>query len=131
MARLEEDPEFRLKVRAAFELRVPYTRFLGRTGGPEWTDKDRAIAQAWVLFRDRLCPQCGNPKTLCHDVELDGDLYGEPVVCHLTAASERARKREWDRLKGHGEDTVVDTAGVYIQVKKRDVPEEPESSDAP
>jgi hypothetical protein len=131
VARLEEDPEFRLRVRTAFELRVPYTRFQGREDGPAWSGKDRAIAQAYVLFRDRLCPQCGNPKSLCHDVELDGELYGEPVVCHLTAATERAGKREWDRLKSHGDDAVLDTAGVYIQVKRRGVPEEPESGTAP
>ena len=131
MARLEDDPEFRLRVRAAFDLGVPYTRFMGRQDGPEWTDKDRAVAQAFVLFRDRLCPQCGNPKSLCHDVELDGELYGEPAVCHLTAASERARKREWDRLKGHGDDTVLDTAGVYIQVKRRAALEVPAPGTAP
>jgi hypothetical protein len=92
---------------------------LGREGGPEWTAKDRAVAQAYMMFRDLACPQCGNPKSVCHAVGLDGELYGEPVVCHLTAASERARKREWDRLKSHGDDAVLDTAGVYIQVKRR------------
>jgi hypothetical protein len=127
VARLEEDPEFRLRVRTAFELQVPYTRFQGRHEGPEWTGKDREIAQAYVLFRDRLCPQCGNPKTLCHDVELDGELYGEPVVCHLTAAARRAERREMDLLKGKaGPDHEVDTAGVYVQVKRREPRPEPD-----
>jgi hypothetical protein len=53
------------------------------------------------------------------------------VVCHLTAASERARQREWDRLKSHGADTVLDTAGVYIQVKRRDAPGIPPPDTAP
>jgi hypothetical protein len=78
-----------------------------------------------VLFRDQLCPECGNPKKLCHDVELDGELYGEPVVCHLTAATARAKKREWDRLQSLGSDVEVDTAGLYIQVKRRATGEAP------
>jgi hypothetical protein len=84
-----------------------------------------------VLFRDRLCPQCGNPKTLCHDVELDGELYGEPVVCHLTAAA-RVPNAGDGPVEGEGRSgREVDTAGVYVQVKRREVPEAPASGTAP
>jgi hypothetical protein len=106
---------------------------MGRQDGPDWTSKDRAIAQAWVLFQDLLCQQCGNPKKVCHDPDLDGELYGEVVHCHLTAAIARAQQREMDRYKGQaGPDVDVEMAGAYVTVKRRPpMGEEPQPGSGP
>lgn len=89
-------------------------------GEPRWTERDRTIAQAWLEHLDTVCPLCGNPKELCHDRDLDGEIYGEVVTCHITAAIARTRKREWDRFTAQGsEDVEVATDGAYVTVKHR------------
>jgi rubredoxin len=90
-------------------------------GEPIWTVQDRAIAQAWLEYQDtKVCPFCGSPKDICHARELDGELYGEVVQCHVTAAVARVRKAEWARYEGQAsEDAEVDTAGAYVAVRQR------------
>lgn len=89
--------------------------------GPVWTEEDRAVVLAWHAYQESLCALCGNPRDVCHAKELDGELYGQVQVCHVTAARERVRKREWDRFKGQASDDVeVETAGAYVAVYQRD-----------
>lgn len=75
---------------------------------------------AWQVYRESLCGQCGQPRDVCHNRDLDGELHGKIEVCHFTAAVERTRRREWERFKGQASDDVeVDTAGAYVAVYRR------------
>lgn len=63
MGRLRTDAAFRERVRAAFELGVPLSVFLGRVVGPDdptWTPHDRQVAEAWITYRESL-HTCGVP----------------------------------------------------------------------
>lgn len=124
MARLRDDQEFRARVRAAVALQTPLSIFLGRVQGPGeplWLPDDRDVVLAWHAYQDdSLCGQCGNPRELCHDPDLTGELSGHIEVCHITAAVARARKREWDRFVGQASDDVeVETAGAHVVVTRR------------
>lgn len=89
-------------------------------GQPLWTAEDRSVVLAWHAYRDSICDQCGNPRDVCHDPDLTGEVYGEIQVCHITAAVARTRKREWERFKGQASaDVEVDTAGAYVAVRRR------------
>lgn len=91
-----------------------------RPGQPLWTAEDRAIVLAWHTYNESLCSMCGNPRDICHDPNLTGQVHGEIHVCHITAAVERTRKREWDRFKGQASaDVEVDTDGAYVAVFRR------------
>lgn len=61
-----------------------------------WTDEDRALAVAWRLYQDGLCPcGCGYPRSQAWDEDMDGWYETHEVICYARAAREA-----WERDRG-------------------------------
>ena len=106
-------------MRAAFELGVPFTEFMGRPlqDGPRWTSDDRDVAVAWLAYSDSLCPCCGVPKDEAWSPDAEGAWVGEVLHCHVGAAMDRARGAF---MRQAGPDTDVDTAGLKTIARRRE-----------
>lgn len=86
---------------------------MGRTpdpGAPVWSDQDRDIAVAWVVWQETLCPLCGLPRDVCHDPDAVREWTGETQVCWITERQQKAMKR----LRAQqSPDVEVDLDGVH------------------
>ena len=121
MGRLRSDAAFRNRVRAASELTVPLSVFLGRTvaaGDPEWTPHDRHVAEAWVVHRESL-HTCGVPVDVAFDVDQayvcdsrDGTKQprwtARVDTCHPCAALDSAARKHVEEGKQPGVEPNID-----------------------
>lgn len=59
----------------------------------EWDDVERD----WMLALDHwrtttICPLCGNPKSVCRSIDIDGHVSVDVERCHVSAAIARKQK---------------------------------------
>jgi hypothetical protein len=93
---------------------------MGRVRQPDearWTPDDRAVAVAWIAYRDSLCPGCGVPRDEGWHPDADGAWVGEILHCHVCAAMDRARDRH---LAQEDDDTAVERAGMRAVARRRE-----------
>lgn len=91
------------------------------TREPLWDDDDREAAYA--VWQDDLerCPECGLPRSVCSDPEVD--WYPQRSFCYATAARVNARRR-WDkRVEGMEPDSHgrLEGDGMTIWVARDDL----------
>lgn len=56
------------------------------TGGGEWSDRDRVLALGYQLYTQMLCPECGNPVSICRDPNRDGWFEAKTETCYAVKA---------------------------------------------
>ncbi len=56
------------------------------TGAGEWGERDRVLAIGYQLYQGMLCPECGNPLTVCRDEGNAGWWETSTATCHAAKA---------------------------------------------
>lgn len=56
------------------------------TGAQEWSERDRLFAVGYQLYQQMLCPECGQPLTVCRDASNAGWYEVETSTCYATKA---------------------------------------------
>lgn len=103
--RLRWDDQRMADLHYCVPIGLSHSRFLGREGGPDWTDEDRLEALAYRLLVATCCPSCGShPDDFDHGQPGGCDrLMAVPWRCHGCQTLEDARAAsDLAGDKGHG-----------------------------
>jgi hypothetical protein len=77
---------------------------------PEWTEQDRAEMLALALYRQGLCPKCGNPVDDCTSEETLGPEF---AVSYSTCRASRAVLERQRAISDNGKKDVPN-APAYL-----------------
>lgn len=75
-----------MEVQAAFETGTRWSVFQG-----EWSEEDRAMACAWISYRNSVCAGCGSSLIETTDPRMEGRYEPDGFVqCHRCVGIEQA-----------------------------------------
>lgn len=72
-------------VKTAKEWGKPPTFIATHTDGT-WTERDRVMVMGFELFKSTICPECGNPLSVCRDPGRDGWFQVQEDTCYAKKA---------------------------------------------
>lgn len=70
---------------------------LGKDSNKPWTKTDILLAKAYERYLAELCPQCGQPKYICHNDDNAIQFKAVADVCLSRAKAEKAQAEEAER----------------------------------
>ena len=79
-------------VKAALRWGQPPVGFVTGTGATAWTERDSTVAVAYEIYLSELCPECGQPKSVCRTGVLGFEAKKE--ICAARAAVDEIRQDE-------------------------------------